>query len=136
MKKEQEKGADDVRSKYREKRGVAVLKSFFGTNLVGLMMTPPDYTLVTNNKQVRWKTVEAELENDIDFLMVVNVTKLTMVDGYSSKEKGNPKLGFIMHLRILGDALLKFAKEKPTKQRWDPGIGGENKEGVRGRPSV
>ena len=62
MKKEQEKGADDVRSKYREKRGVAVLKSFFGTYLVGLMMTPPDYTLVTNNKQVRWKTVEAKLE--------------------------------------------------------------------------
>ena len=61
MKKEQEKGADDVRSKYREKRGVAVLKSFFGTYLVGLMTTP-DYTLVTNNKQVRWKTVEAKLE--------------------------------------------------------------------------
>ena len=101
-----------VRSKYWEKGGFAVLKSFFGTYLVGLMMTP-DYTLVTNNKQVRCKTVEAEHENDIDFLMVVNVTKLTMVDGYSSKEKENPKLGLIMHLRI-GDVLLKVAKEKPT----------------------
>ena len=54
--------------------------------------------------------MEAEFENDIDFPMV-NVTKLTMVDGYTSKEKGNPELGFIMHQRI-GDALLKFAKEK------------------------
>ena len=54
-----------------------------------------------------------QTRNDIDFLMVANVTKLTMVDGYSSKEKENPKLGLIMHLRI-GDALLKVAKEKPT----------------------
>ena len=38
-----------MRSKYREKRGVAVLKSFFGTYLVGMMMTL-DYTLVTNTK--------------------------------------------------------------------------------------
>ena len=49
MKKEQEKGADDVRFKYWEKGGFAVLKSFFGNYLVGMMMTL-DYTLVTNTK--------------------------------------------------------------------------------------
>ena len=50
MKKEQEKGADGVSFKYWElRRGLAVLKPFYGNYLVGLMFTL-DYSRVTHPK--------------------------------------------------------------------------------------
>ena len=69
MKKEHdEKGADEVSFKYWYKGGLVVLKSFFGSYLVGMMVTL-DYTLVLNPK-VQPKTVSVELNKDIDFPMV------------------------------------------------------------------
>ena len=111
LKAEQEKGADGVSFKYWEKRGLSVLKSFYGTYLVGLMFTL-DYTKVTHPK-IKCEKVEDELEYDIDFPMV-DVRKLTMEDGYSADQKGNPKLGSIMHRRIVA-ALLKFEGEKQSE---------------------
>ena len=49
MKKEQEKGADGVSFKYWELIGLAVLKSFYGNYLVGLMFTL-DYAKITHPK--------------------------------------------------------------------------------------
>lgn len=72
-------------SKYWKKRGLAVLELYVGACLVELMFTL-DYTLVTNLKVKKCEKVKDELENDIDFPMA-NVRKLTMVDGYSPKEK-------------------------------------------------
>ena len=114
MKKEQEKGADGVSFKYWEKRGLAVLKTFYSTYLVGLMFTL-DYTRVTH-PNIKCEIVEDELDYDIDF-PTVDVGKLTMEDGYSSEQKENKKLGSIMHCRIVG-ALLKF-EEDNKKQSED-----------------
>jgi hypothetical protein len=109
MKQEQDKGADGVSFKYWEnKGGLAVLNSFFGTYIVGLMFSL-DYTLVTNSR-IRSEKLQDELDNDIDFPMV-DVRKLAMEDGYSSSQKENEKLATIMHERIC-DALTKFDRTK------------------------
>ena len=117
MKKEEGKGADGVTFKYWEKGGLAVGKSFYGSYLVGLMYTL-DYTLVTN-PAVKCEKLEDELDNDIAFPMV-DVRKLAMEDGYTSKQKENPKLASIMHGRIV-DALTKFEKDEAEAGWW--GIG-------------
>ena len=113
MRKVFEKGEGAVSFKYWEKRGLSVLKSFYGTHLVGLMMTL-DYTRVTHPK-VKCETVEDELEYDIDFPMV-DVRKLPMLDGYSSSQSDNVLLGSIMHRRIVG-ALLKFEEDNNKKSQ-------------------
>ena len=105
----QEEGADCVSFKHCwEKRGLAVLK---GNYLVGLMFTL-DYTKVTHSK-IKCEKVQDELEYNIDF-PTVGIGKLTMQDGFtSSLQKENPKLGSIMHQRIL-DALTRLEKDKPS----------------------
>jgi len=84
MRKVYEKGEGAVSFKYWEKRGLSVLKSFYGAYLVGLMFTL-DYTLVTHLK-VKCETLEDELEYDIDFPMV-DVRKLPMVDGCTARRR-------------------------------------------------
>jgi hypothetical protein len=110
MEKEQEKGATGVSFKYWEKRGLAVVKSYYGTYLVSLLITL-DYTLVTH-PNIKSETLQDELDYDTDFPMV-DVTKLAMEDGYSSKQRDHDKLASIMHGRI-DDALAKFKKIKAT----------------------
>jgi hypothetical protein len=107
MEKEERKGADGVSYKHWEKGGLSVRKSYYGTYIVGLMFTL-DYALVTNAK-VKCETLQDELDYDIAFPMV-NVRKLTMEDGCSSKQNQNPEASSIMHERIV-DALKTFKKE-------------------------
>jgi hypothetical protein len=107
MKKEERKGADGVSYKHWEKGGLSVRKSHCSTHIVGLMCTL-DNALVAN-AQVKCKTLQDELDHDIAFPMV-NVRKLTMEDGCSSKQNQNPEASSIMHERIV-DALKTFKKE-------------------------
>ena len=111
MRKVQEKGEGEVSFKYWEKRGLSVLKSFYGTCLVGLMFTL-DYTLVTHPNMKCEKLVD-KLDNDIDFPMV-DVRKLPMMDGYSLLQRDNEMLGSIM-LEHIVSALLKFEEDKQSE---------------------
>ena len=108
MMREKEKGVDGVSFQYWEKRGLAVLKTLYGSYLVGLLFTL-DYARVTH-PNIKCETLQDELDYDIDF-PTVDVAKLTMEDGYSSEQKENKKLGSIMHHRIVA-ALLKFEEDK------------------------
>ena len=111
IKKERDDGADGVSFKHWDLRGLAVLKSYYDTYLVGLMFTL-DYSRVTHPK-IKCEKVEDELEYDIDF-PTVNVGKLTMEDGYSSLQKENLNLGSIMHRRIV-DALTRLKKNESSE---------------------
>jgi hypothetical protein len=107
MKNEREKGVNDVSFKYWEKDGLSVNKSYYGTYLIGLMVSL-DYALVTNGK-VKCEILEDEIEYDIAFPMV-NVKTVTMEDGFSPDQKENPTLGAIMLERVVR-ALNKFAND-------------------------
>jgi hypothetical protein len=133
MKKEEGKGADFVSFKCWEKGGLSVLKSCYGAHIVGLLFTL-DCALVTNPK-AKCETSQDELDNGIAFPMV-DVRKLTTEDRCSSKQKHNPKVGSIVHGRIV-DALKTFEKDRLRMVgNWQIGRGRRKRSSISVRSAV
>ena len=107
MTKEKENGVESVRYRYYEKGGFEVGLTYFGSVLIGMMSTI-DYALVTN-PNFKCETVEDELANDIAFPMV-NLAKVTTIEGYSSDELVNPMMSDIMYQSVVR-ALERYANE-------------------------
>jgi hypothetical protein len=114
MRKEEAKGVNSVSFKYWEKGGLSVNNSYYGTYLVGRMISV-EHAVVTNPK-VKRETLQDEIDYDIAF-PAVNVRKLTMEEGYSREEKDNPTLGAIMHDRIVHALERAAAKDEDADGR-------------------
>lgn len=104
MVKERTKGADCVVFKYWEKQGYIVSFSYYGTYLIGVIVTL-DYTIVPNPNIISVKRHTA-LANDVTF-PIDDLKKLPMQDGYSSQVKRHPELSSNMHDAVV-KALIGF----------------------------
>ena len=98
IKKEKEKGVDEVSCRYFAKGGLEIGLTYFGEYLIGRMATI-DYALVTN-PLVKSCSMQEELDNDIQFPMV-KLDKGNTVVGYSSEEEENPMMSDIMYKSVL-----------------------------------
>jgi hypothetical protein len=107
IKQQKENGADKMNYRHYAKAGFEVDLTYFGTYLVG-MVGRIDYTVVKPGKVAKF-TVEEELENDIDFPMV-NISKVTTIEGWSADEMDNPMISDILIKQVYG-ALSEYEKE-------------------------
>ena len=115
LKKEKDRGVEEVRFEYWEKGGLEVGHSYYGSYLIGVMHIM-DYTKITNPNIICDK-VQTELDYEVSFPMV-SAKKRTMVDGYSASQKINLVLSSIMHDAVI-ETLTDFEKEKGGKNADD-----------------